>query len=46
MMRTIADTYDANPEGEWDRLTRSAYTSLELSVFLHHIERLPETAWT
>ena len=38
-MRELADIYNANPEGEWDRLTRSPHNSLEFTVFMHHIER-------
>lgn len=43
-MRHIADVYDANPEAEWNRLVRSSYNQLELTVFMHHISRnLPAT---
>jgi len=38
MMKALADIYDADPEGEWNRLTKSPYNSLEFSVFMHHIE--------
>lgn len=38
-MNTISRIYDANPEREWNRLTRSPYSQLEFSVFMHHIEQ-------
>ena len=37
-MKTVAELY-ANPEGEWQRLFRDAYHTLEFHVNMHYIRR-------
>jgi len=35
----IAQTYDADPEREWTRLTKSAYQQLEFKITWHHLSQ-------
>jgi SAM-dependent methyltransferase len=37
MTNPIAETYNADPEREWNRLAKNAYRSLEFTITWHHL---------
>ena len=46
MSDPIADTYNADPQREWNRLAQDAYHSLEFTLTWHHLcQHLPASGY-